>query len=202
MRTYGAWERFYKGRPRPWGGAVDLPDIPPGSWVLELGCGGGRLLLPLLKQGIAHTLVGMDVSRTSLLQMYNNAPGILVRADAAFLPFRDGVFDIVFCRHVLGHLSGEGRKAAATEVLRILKKGGRAIFEGFSSSDFRFGKGKKVEEGTFLRGDGTMHHYFVEDEVRSLFAGASSLSAGRRHWSEKAKTSWMERESIVAEILK
>jgi ubiquinone/menaquinone biosynthesis C-methylase UbiE len=202
MRTADAWERFYRGRPRPWGGAVDPPPMAPGSSVLELGCGGGRLLLPLLNEGTAGGIVGADISRTSLLQLSGRAPGILVRADAASLPFRDRAFDIVLCRHVLGHLAEEARKVAATEVLRTLKRGGCAFFEGFSVSDFRFGKGRKVEEGTFIRGDGTMSHYFAEHEVRGLFSQASSVSVEMHQWSERAGRARMARESIRARIIR
>ena len=132
--------------------------------------------MPLLAAGRAYIILGVDMAKRPLVQLSAHAPGILVQADAASLPFRDAAFDIVLCRHVLGHLLEEGRKAAASEVLRTLKKGGRALFEGFSTRDFRFGKGKKVEEGTFLRGDGTTHHYFAEDEV---------ARSGQRVWKRE-----------------
>jgi ubiquinone/menaquinone biosynthesis C-methylase UbiE len=202
MRTKGAWERFYEGRPRPWGGAVEMPSIPPGSSVLELGCGGGRLLLPVLRRGTARRLVGVDFARTSLVQLAKDATGMLVQADAAFLPFRDGIFDTVLCRHLIGHLMEDGRRAAASEVLRTLKKGGRAFFEVFSTADARSGKGKRIEEGTFLRGDGITHHYFEQQELQGLFSGASSVTVKVHRWNEKAGAAMMERESLSAEILK
>jgi ubiquinone/menaquinone biosynthesis C-methylase UbiE len=202
MRKTGAWERFYEGRPRPWGGAVDISPVPPGSSVLELGCGGGRLLLPILRRGTARRLVGVDIARTSLVQLARDAPGMLVQADAAFLPFRDGIFDIVLCRHLLGHLIEGRRKAAASEMLRVLKRGGRAFFEGFSAADARFGNGRRIEKGTFIRGDGIVHHYFEQEEVRGLFGGATSVSIAMRRWSERAGQVRMERESIAAEVLK
>jgi len=201
MRSACSWERFYEGRPRPWGGAVDMPVILPESSVLELGCGGGRLLLPVLRGRMAGRLVGVDIARTSLVQLAKDAPGILVQADAAFLPFLDGAFDIVLCRHVLGHLLEDGRRAAAKEVLRTLRKGGRLLFEGFSTEDFRFGKGTRIEEATFLRGDGIIHHYFVEEEVSGLFGGASSVSVERRQWNEKAGAARMKREAILADVM-
>jgi ubiquinone/menaquinone biosynthesis C-methylase UbiE len=179
-----------------------MPTIPPGSSVLELGCGGGRLLLPVLRHGTAKILVGVDFSRTAMMQLNKDAAGTLVQADAAILPFREGVFDVVLCRHLLGHLMEDGRKAAAAEVLRTLRKGGMALIEVFSAADARSGKGKRIEEGTFLRGDGITHHYFMEEEVRGLFLGASSVTVKTHHWSEKAGAAMMERESLSADVLK
>jgi ubiquinone/menaquinone biosynthesis C-methylase UbiE len=179
-----------------------MPSIPAGSSVLELGCGGGRLLLPVLRGRLAGRLVGVDLARTSLVQLARDAPGILLQADAIRLPFKDGVFDIVLCRHILGHLLEDGRRAAAQEVLRTLGKGGRLLFEGFSTKDFRFGKGKLLEEATFLRGDGIIHHYFAEEEVSGLFCGASSVSLERRQWNEKAGAARMRREALLADVMK
>ena len=40
-----AWDKDYASRGRLWGGAVmDLPHLPEGSAVLELGCGDGKTL--------------------------------------------------------------------------------------------------------------------------------------------------------------
>ena len=202
MRTKGAWERFYEGRPRPWGGAVEIPSIPTGSSVLELGCGGGRLLLPVIARGTAGRLVGVDFARTPLVQLNKDAAGMLVQADAAILPFRDGVFDVVLCRHLLGHLMEDRRRAAAAEVLRTLRKGGRALIEVFSTADARSGKGKRIEEDTFLRGDGITHHYFEQQELQGLFLGASSVAMKLYRWKEKAGAVMMKREALSAEVLK
>ena len=197
-----AWERFYEKHGRPWGGAVELPAIPPKSSVLELGCGGGRFLLPLLRGKQAAELAGVDIARSPLVQLANDAPGILVQADAAHLPFRDKIFDVVCCRHVLGHLMEDDRKAAAREILRVLKKTGKAHFEAFSTKDARFGKGREIEPRTFLRGDGIIHHYFEDEEARRLFGDASVVTITKRGWSERAGLAKMARQSLVAEILR
>jgi ubiquinone/menaquinone biosynthesis C-methylase UbiE len=179
-----AWERFYGTRRRPWAGAVELPEIRPGSLVLETGCGGGRLLVPLGTHRPGVTVVGID----------------LVQADVASLPFREGTFDIVLCRHVLGHLAEAGRRAAASEMLRVLKAGGLLLFEGFSTGDARFGKGQEVEPATFARGDGIWHHYFTSDEVGRLFAGAGPSDVRETGWEERAGRGRMKRAVVTARI--
>lgn len=200
MKMQAAWERFYETRRRPWGGAVELPGIPPGSLVLETGCGGGRLLEPLSRHRPGLTVVGMDLARSSLLPLARNFPGWLVQADVSALPFRDGAFDAVVCRHVLGHLPEPGRKAAASEMLRVLKGGGSLFFEGFSTGDARFGKGCRVEPATFERGDGTWQHYFTAEEVGRLFAGALRSEVREKSWEERAGRTRLKRAVVTARI--
>lgn len=198
----GAWEKFYKNRPRPWAGAVELPVLGPGWRVLETGCGGGRLLLPLQRSRPDLTLLGVDFSKTALEGLVRQCPGILFQADVAALPFCDKSFDAVLCRHVLEHLEAEGRKAAASEMLRVIRPRGRLFFEGFSVNDARFGKGRQVEPSTFVRGDGIYYHYFTSQEVGQLFAGAGSVGPGERTWNERAGPTRMKRSVIEAQIQK
>jgi len=195
-----AWDKFYENSPRPWAGAIELPDLAPGWRVLETGCGGGRLLLPLLRSRPDLSLTGVDFSKTALMGLFHQCPSILVQADVAAMPFRDQSFDAVLCRHVLEHLEAEGRKAAASELLRVVRPGGRIFFECFSVKDARFGKGRQVEPSTFVRGDGISYHYFTSQEVGQLFAGASLVDPGERTWDERAGPTRMKRAVIVAVI--
>lgn len=206
MQKRDAWERFYSTQPRPWGGAIELPSIPDSGRVLEIGCGGGRMLLPCSKQMGAGSkgavLVGLDPSRNALSALAEECPGILVQGSVTSLPFLDRSFAFVICRHVLEHLLAPERAEAAAEMLRVLEKGGRLHFEAFSTGDARFRKGKQVEERTFLRGDGIIHHYFQEEEARQLFKGATSIAITRHGWSEKAGPEPMARESLVVDVVR
>jgi SAM-dependent methyltransferase len=53
-----------------------------------------------------------------------NSATAMFRADLTDLPFRDGVFDVVICSHVLEHIPDD-RKAMA-EMRRVLRPGGWA----------------------------------------------------------------------------
>jgi SAM-dependent methyltransferase len=50
-----------------------------------------------------------------------------VKADICDLPFKSNEFDIVFCNHVLEHVSDD--KKAMQELYRVLKPGGFGIFQ-------------------------------------------------------------------------
>src|SRR5262245_64021351 len=69
--------------------------------VLELGCGTGRVSLPLAKAGVS--LVGVDRAAQMLAraearrrQVRSPIDLALVRGDMRALPFRRGTFDAVF----------------------------------------------------------------------------------------------------------
>jgi SAM-dependent methyltransferase len=50
-----------------------------------------------------------------------------VKADICNLPFDDNSFDVIFCNHVLEHISDDTK--AMQELFRVLKKGGFGIFQ-------------------------------------------------------------------------
>ena len=50
-----------------------------------------------------------------------------VKADICDLPFEDNSFDVVFCNHVLEHITDDTK--AMQELFRVLKKGGFGVFQ-------------------------------------------------------------------------
>jgi SAM-dependent methyltransferase len=50
-----------------------------------------------------------------------------VKADICDLPFDDNSFDVIFCNHVLEHITDDTK--AMQELFRVLKKGGFGIFQ-------------------------------------------------------------------------
>ncbi|MDA9339959.1 methyltransferase domain-containing protein [Polaribacter sp.] len=50
-----------------------------------------------------------------------------VKADICDLPFKENEFDIIFCNHVLEHISNDAK--AMQELYRVLKPGGFGIFQ-------------------------------------------------------------------------
>jgi SAM-dependent methyltransferase len=105
--------------------------------VLELGCGTGRISLPLVRSGIR--LVGVDRSAPMLararrrLAKLANSPTSqltnsldLIRADIRTLPFADRAFSTVIAPYgVLQSLLADRDLAAALDsVARVLERGG------------------------------------------------------------------------------
>lgn len=50
-----------------------------------------------------------------------------IKADICNLPFKDNSFDVIFCNHVLEHITNDQK--AMQELYRVLKKGGFGIFQ-------------------------------------------------------------------------
>ncbi|HJJ47856.1 MAG TPA: class I SAM-dependent methyltransferase [Methanocorpusculum sp.] len=151
----------YKLRGARWAGSVDVPSLPSGALILEAGCGNGKTL-----SALPMGAVGVDISPEAV-RLAGSSYAVL--GDIRYLPFRDGVFDCVLCFHVLGHLMDTERRVAAAELLRVLKPGGALYFRGFARGDFRNERGVEVEQGSFLKGDGIMTHFFTVGEVSALF---------------------------------
>lgn len=196
-----AWDKDYASRGRLWGGTVvDLPVLPEGSSILELGCGDGKTLCALPGSG---SVVGLDVSTQALLLARRvRADANLIQADAGYLPLRKESFDAVFAFHVTGHLLASGRRALAREAARVLVPGGRLFFRDFCDRDMRSGQGEEVEPGTFRRGSGILTHYFTEDEVKELFCSLRPACIGTHCWKMRVKGENHLRAEVEAVFLK
>ncbi|MGY1689209.1 SAM-dependent methyltransferase [Geodermatophilus sp. SYSU D01105] len=114
---------------------LDRLEPPEGARVLDLGCGSGAWLLPLLAARPGLTGVGVDLSAPALTEARRQARlrGLtdrveLVEGDAA--AYDGGRFDVVVCvgaSHVFG-----GPAGTLSAVRDHLRPGGQALFgDGF-----------------------------------------------------------------------
>ncbi|MFA6404792.1 MAG: class I SAM-dependent methyltransferase [Candidatus Paceibacterota bacterium] len=93
--------------------------------VLEIGCGTG-LFTKKVKELTRANIIATDLSPDLLDIAKNEVHGVnFLLADAMHLPFVDNEFDVVFGSSILHHLDFI---PALTEILRVLKPGGRMVF--------------------------------------------------------------------------
>ena len=99
------------------------------SVVLDFGCGSGGNTL-LLSRRAAHVIaidISPDLIRLARRRLaMNGATAQFVLGSAHYLPLDAESVDVVFGNAILHHLDLD---AAAREVHRVLKSGGRAIFK-------------------------------------------------------------------------
>jgi ubiquinone/menaquinone biosynthesis C-methylase UbiE len=206
MKTdQNAWDAEYQHRGRLWGGSV--PSSPPqkqSSRILELGCGDGKTVSSLAQSGRCVTAIDSSPCAASLCRKTCPDPkqvAVLI-ADCRKIPFRNESFDRVSASHITGHLSHEERCQLAGEVLRLLTPGGTLSFRDFSTEDFRYGRGRKTEMGTFIRKNGIITHYFTDNEVTALFTGFTVESLVHHRWEMRIRERILPRAEIVAEFTK
>ena len=200
MDYIDAWEDAYRTGKVNWHGKpYPLPELDPGSQVLEVGCGNGKTLDAMARKD--WRLVAIDVSPTAVEMSRKRLPEVEFHvADVRALPFTGESFDAAFIFHIVGHLLIEGRSKAVKELARVVRPGGCVFFRCFSVEDMRFGQGTEVESGTYQRGTGIITHYFHRRELTRLLEPHSipgSLVIEEEHWRLGGRSRSMERAELV-----
>jgi cyclopropane fatty-acyl-phospholipid synthase-like methyltransferase len=103
--------------------------IVPGSRVCEIGCGPGRLLLPLARRHPEASFVGVDVSATMLARLAVADPPGNVSWTQAARSFPDAGFDSVYAVCVFQHLGDRAVKNYIAQAGESLEPGGRLRFQ-------------------------------------------------------------------------
>lgn len=126
----------------------DLAGLQPDEAVLDVGCGVGRVALPLTKYlSAAGRYDGFDIIRENVgwcrraitprypnfrfrhADVFNREynPRGKLRGDAFQFPYLDGSFDVVFLTSVFTHLTPPDAAHYLREVGRMLRPGGRCL---------------------------------------------------------------------------
>jgi len=199
-----SWEAEYRARGRLWGGVVrSLPDLSPGSRVLDLGCGDGKLLEATRGCGWALTALDFSENAAQLCKKKSlSSVSALVTGNARALPFRHNAFDAVLAFHVIGHLDRKDRRTAAREIFRVLIPGGQLFFSGFSRFDLRYARGMMVEEASYMRGNGIVTHYFSRDEIVGLFSELDPVSVSFHEWTMQVRGKNLRRSEVYGVFTK
>ena len=103
--------------------------------ALELGCGYGRAMKPLL--GMMDTLVGIDTSLSNLTMAHDYLADEhykLALMNAASMAFRDDCFDLVYCIQNGLSAFGEDQTTLIREATRVTRPGGMVLFSSYIES--------------------------------------------------------------------
>ena len=160
-----------------------------GKRVLDIGCGTGRNLAPLMAQSMRVTGVDIDEQALAEARQRDGCAGAEIRAmSMTRLEFPSAVFDAAIAVSVLNHGLAAEVDAAFDEVQRVLVAGGWFLVTMISTAHPTYGKGEELEPGVFAPWDGpdagVPHRFFTvegfgEYLVARGFQVAALKPAGR-----------------------
>lgn len=93
-----------------------------GNKILDVGCSDGQVSA-MLKDG-ANKVWGIDIAEKAVERARKRGIGAWY-GTAYEIPFENGMFNVIFCSHVIEHLFDTQK--ALSEFNRVLKKGGTLI---------------------------------------------------------------------------
>jgi ABC-type multidrug transport system fused ATPase/permease subunit/GT2 family glycosyltransferase/ubiquinone/menaquinone biosynthesis C-methylase UbiE len=135
---------------------IDYGNLRRDDKVLDVGCGIGRMALPLLCHLSGKAVYeGLDIVpsgiewcaekittrysnfRFTLANVYNNEynPGGEHKASQYIFPYDDECFDFVFLTSVFTHMFPDDIENYLSQIARVLKKGGRCFITFFLIND-------------------------------------------------------------------
>lgn len=152
---------------------VELGELKPDERVLDVGCGIGRMAVPLTGyltsrgsyEGFDVVAKGVDWCKENITPRYPNFRFHLAdiynkrynrrgkqRAEEYTFPYEHESFDFVFLTSVFTHMLPKGVENYTSEIYRVLKPGGRCLITYFLLNEESL---KSIEEGT---SDWKFHH--------------------------------------------
>jgi SAM-dependent methyltransferase len=135
--------------------------------VLDAGCGYGRNLVHLLREGCEVFAVDADAGGVEHVRQLSDAlqtglpAGNFQVAPLHRMPFADDFADVVLCNSVL-HFARDAQhfRAMLAELWRVLRPGGMLFCRLGSRIGMDF---ERVREGIYVIGDGSM--WFLVDQA-------------------------------------
>jgi len=158
--------------------------------LLEVGCGVGNFVFPLLEELKQVFIYACDFSPRAVEFVKQNPLYHSQRCKAFVCDLTQPTslmseiaaasIDIVSVIFVLSAIDPSKHAAVVDNIHSALKPKGRVIFRDYGLYDqaqLRFSRGHKIDNNFYMRQDGTRCFYFEETELKSLFetAGFSAI---------------------------
>eukprot|EP00105_Crassostrea_gigas_P008385 XP_011422929.1 PREDICTED: methyltransferase-like protein 2-A [Crassostrea gigas] len=154
--------------------------------ILEVGCGVGNTVFPILQTNNDPELMVYccDFSSTAV-QLVKEHPDYNpdtchafvcdVTDDKVEIPVPNQSLDIIILIFVLSAISPEKMQYVLNRLAQLLKPGGKILFRDYGRYDLaqlRFKKGHCLSENFYVRGDGTRVYFFTQEELRDMLTKA------------------------------
>lgn len=174
-------EKFFKNR---YWTTKEFEELAEGSQeksLLEIGCGVGNLIYPLVEEGFFRKIYACDFSPRAiefvkLHPRYNTSIITAFQADVTQFDSLSCVIkepvDIVTMVFVLSAINPEKFRSVIQNLLPIVRTGTIIFFRDYGIYDMtqlRFKPGHKISDKYYVRQDGTRSYFFTIEELKSLF---------------------------------
>lgn len=148
--------------------------------ILEVGCGVGNFIFPLMEQDNTLFFHACDFSPRAVQfvkenPLYNpakcNAFQCDITCDALSNHMPEDSVHLVSMIFVLSAISPEKMTAALSNIAKVLRPGGFLLFRDYGLYDYamlRFQSGHKLSENFYVRQDGTRAYYFSREMLMKL----------------------------------
>lgn len=178
---YDRFSRYLEGGAREF---YERLTVPPGSRLLDVGCGSGQLALMAAKDGLDVTGVDIASNLIERARARAQAEGLRVRfeeADAEALPFEDASFDAVVS--LIAAMFAPRPDFVAKELLRVCTPGGTIAMANWTPQGFVGQMFKAVSK--FIAPSGMPAPVLWGDEAtvrERLGQGLAELHLTKRHY--------------------
>jgi len=160
-----------------------LAALRPDDRILDLGCGGGRILAELAGHGLGRLHCGLDINLPSLALARKKHLAVALADLTARLPLADASCDVCFLQAVLTCLVPASRRLAILREARRVTRRVLAVADFLQNWDlplyrarYEAGPGETGEAGSFLvrEGDTVLYaaHHCTIPELTELLAAA------------------------------
>ncbi|KAL6039888.1 hypothetical protein STEG23_029264 [Scotinomys teguina] len=166
--------------------ADEFPGSSATYRILEVGCGVGNTVFPILQTNNDPNLFVYccDFSTTAV-ELVKTNPEYDPSRCFAFVhdlcdedqsyPVPENSLDVIVLIFVLSAIVPDRMQKAITRLSRLLKPGGMMLLRDYGRYDMaqlRFKKGQCLSGNFYVRGDGTRVYFFTQDELHALFTAA------------------------------
>lgn len=150
--------------------------------ILEVGCGVGNLIFPLIQENINFKVIACDLSSRAIDLLKSN----LLYDEKKITAFQTDIttkdiyskldcdsLDLITLVFVLSAIHPDKFTITLENIFNLLKPGGVLLFRDYGLYDMaqlRFKAGHKIAENFYMRQDGTRSYYFSTKFVEELFS--------------------------------